>query len=57
MLRNWETIEKDRIPEYNIAGTIMFTKETIDFGRKRFAPKSGMQKLYEVYKLGKVLFV
>jgi hypothetical protein len=56
MLRNWENIERDRIPEYNIAGTEIFTKETIEFGRNRFPPKSTTQKIYEVYMVNKVVF-
>lgn len=54
MLRNWEAIKKDRVPEYNVAGSKIFTEETLKFGPERFPPKSSMQKLYEVYKVGKV---
>lgn len=37
-MRNWKVAEKDRIMEYNIAGTKIYTPEMIEHAKRRFTP-------------------
>ncbi|KAI6186839.1 hypothetical protein M3Y98_00176800 [Aphelenchoides besseyi] len=56
LLRNWEDISKNRAPEYNLAGSKIFTDEMLELGPQHFPRKTTSQRLYEVYALTKMIF-
>uniref|UniRef100_A0A914DGC5 Phosphoenolpyruvate synthase n=1 Tax=Acrobeloides nanus TaxID=290746 RepID=A0A914DGC5_9BILA len=55
-MRNWETLSKDRIPEYALAGTKIFTDEMFEIGSRRYPKLSRMDHIRKLKFLAKVLF-
>lgn len=55
MLREWDVLQKDRIAEYNIAGTKLFDEEMIEYGRSRYGTRSARQKIHELSRIFTVL--
>uniref|UniRef100_A0A914DZ71 Pyruvate phosphate dikinase AMP/ATP-binding domain-containing protein n=1 Tax=Acrobeloides nanus TaxID=290746 RepID=A0A914DZ71_9BILA len=55
-MRNWETLSKDRIPEYALAGTKLFTDEMFEIGSRRYPKLSRMDHIRKLKFLAKVMF-
>lgn len=44
-MRNWKMAQKDRIMEYNIAGSKIYTPEMIEHAKRRFTPPGPIRSI------------